>query len=241
MGQQVGGHEGPVAVSAHEDAVGVGHAKVDEFTHGGLGVHADLLDEGFVGLIVTLSDDGHSEVVKYGVARRQEGQGGERTDPAKLVVTGGHLTGLIGILILLGVGPHQGREGSVLARAEALGGVQLAAELYAVRAAVGHQLVPGVLKLGVGVGEVGNAPLLAGQEVVQEEVRTFVRLLAGQQEVVRVLIQKEKGPLEVGGRRGPLPRLLVGAQVKGVDEGARPGGAVSVAHHDERLAPVARQ
>lgn len=85
MREEIGGHEGAVAVAADGDAIAVGDAAAHEFVDGGLGAGDELRDVGVVGLGLAFADDRHGRIVEHGVAGEEERQRPERAHPDEAV------------------------------------------------------------------------------------------------------------------------------------------------------------
>src|SRR6202000_1229441 len=85
VGEQVGGHEGAVAVAHDGDAVGVDDTEGGAVVDGRRGGGGELLGVGVVGKLVAFADDGDGGVLEDGVAGEAEGHGREGGDAREAV------------------------------------------------------------------------------------------------------------------------------------------------------------
>ena len=145
MRQQVGRHEPAVAVTAHDDAAGVGDAEADRAVDRGLRAGHQLLDVGVIRRLAR-SDDRHERVVDDRVALRQEQQVRGAADRRVAIGGTGDLAGVCRIRELARIRPEQRRQGP-LSRRPAWRRDDRRRQLDAVVAPVGDELFLNALEL----------------------------------------------------------------------------------------------
>ena len=168
VGQEVGGHEGPVAVAAHDHAAAVHHSFRVEHVDRGLGRRRDLLDVGVVHRL-RVAHHRHGRVHEHGVALGQEGERRGAGHARERVRGAAHLPGGRGVRVLERVGPHQG--GPARPRGVSRGQVERAREGHPVLAGVLDELPRDAGELGGRVAVVGELPPATLGEVHDVEVR----------------------------------------------------------------------
>ena len=221
VGQQVGGHEGPVAVPADGDPVAVGHAHFHHRIHRCLGAGGQLLDVGVVGFGPVDADDRHRRIVQHGIALGQQEEVADAARPGEAVGGVDHLAGHGGVGELGRIGPHHQRQRSVAILVVAGGQIERARQLDPVGAGVADQLLghPGHLRGRVREGGQGRR---LGVEVADEEVGRIVAGLASRHHSATVLIEDAHHSLIGTVFRRPDPLGRAGGQVHGRQEGIFP-------------------
>ncbi len=218
MGQEIGGHERAVAVTADGHAVAIADAATHQFVHGGLGAGDELLDEGVVGLFVALADDGHGGIVEDGVTARQEEHGRPPADAGEAVGRVGDLAGGVLALEFGRVGPQERGQRAVAILVVAGRQVERAGERDAVGPLVGNHLLGDAGELRRGIGEEGLLDQFLVVDVAQVVVgRLGLRLAAGQDQAL-LHVQDLDRALVVRRLAAEQPLLGAGLDVPGVEE-----------------------
>ena len=217
--QQIGRHEGAIAVAADGNPVAVGDTHLDHSVDGRRRRGRQLFDIGVIGLRPVDADDRHGGVVQDGIALGEQEQvaGAARTYEAVGRID--HLPRHAGIGELGRIGPHQQRQGTVTILVIARRQIERARQLHPVGPFIGDQLAGdiGQLRRGVRKGRQGRAA--AVRQVAQLDIgRLGEGLAAGHQAGALVVQNADKGLILTRGR-APQLGLLAGPKVHGREEG----------------------
>ena len=248
VGQQIGGHEGPVAVPADGDAVAVGDAHAHNRLDRRLGAGGQLLDVGVVGLGPVDADDRHRRVVQHGIALGQQEQVADAARPGEAVGGVDHLPRHGGVGELGRIGPHDQRQRPVAVLVVAGRQIQCPGQLHPVGAGVADQLFRHPGHLRGRIREAGQWRRI-GVQITDKEVGRIVAGLPPRHHPATVLIEDADDTLIDPVRRGPDPLHQAGDEVHARQEGIlprprRPGtghehtGAVGGEPHDREAAGI---
>ena len=106
MREQIGRHEGPVAVSTHRDTVAIGHTHINRFVNRRLGRRHDLFHKGIIHRF-RITDHWHRCTIHDRVPLGQQGQVSDPTHSCKTMRTTRNLGSRFGITELPWVSPYE--------------------------------------------------------------------------------------------------------------------------------------
>ena len=236
MGQQVGGHEGAVAVATDGDAIAVRHAQVDHRLHRRLGVGGQLFDVGVVGLGPAHTDDRHRGVVEDGVALGQQEQVADAAWPREAIGGVDRLAGHPGVGELGRIGPHQHRQRPVAGLVVAGRQIERTRQLHPVGACVFDLLLGHLGELRGRIGEVGQRGQLSALQGPQEIVRGLGPALTAGDDAGGGIVGHVQNPLVVALSCRPQPLRGAVSEAHRRQEGEGALGRVALTGHQHRLA-----